>query len=130
TVRLRDRESRIPAGKPRCPADSLRKTAKTASAAGPGLPRLPEKLALLGRLLAQRAQQAGFRGRRTVRVAGAQLPELCGVARKGGVVQRQCEPDASALLDRLADPVDRGDQPRVIGLAADTERPRQIRWPD
>src|SRR5215472_16918958 len=57
--------------------------------AAPALSELPEELPGLCQLRMQRVQQAGFRGRCAIGVAGAERPELCRVARKSSVVERQ-----------------------------------------
>ena len=75
-------------------------------------------------------QQASFRRRRAIGVTGAEIPELSRITRKGGVIERQGQSCAGAVLDRPAHAVDRGNEPRMIGLAADAERTRQIRRAD
>src|SRR5215467_11841586 len=50
---------------------------------------LSKELPGLCQLRLQRVQQAGFRGRCAIGVAGAERPELCRVARKSSVVERQ-----------------------------------------
>src|SRR5438477_288426 len=75
-------------------------------------------------------QQASFRRRRAIGVTGAEIPELSRITRKGGVIERQGQSCAGAGLDRPAHAVDRGNEPRMIGLAADAERTRQIRRAD
>src|SRR6266851_1768637 len=82
---------------------------------------LPQELPLRRRLILHRAQEAGFRGRGAIRIAGAEFLELRRVAREGGVVQGQREPAAGACLYRRAHPVDRGDEARVVGVAADPQ---------
>src|SRR6266851_5975260 len=76
---------------------------------------LPQELPLRGGLVLHREQEAGFRGWGAIRIPGAELLELGGVAREGGVVERQCQPAAGALFHRLAHPVDRRDEARVVG---------------
>ena len=46
------------------------------------------------------------------------------------MIERQGEPRAGALPDRLAHPVDRRDKPGMVGLATHPERARQIGWAD
>ena len=83
---------------------------------------LAEEPALLRCLVLEGPQQARLGARRAIGVAGAERLELGGVTRIGGVVQRQREPRSGALFNCLADPVDRRDQSRVVGLTADAER--------
>jgi hypothetical protein len=61
-----------------------------------------------------------------VGVADAEFPELGGVAGEGAVVEGDRETDPAAVAHRGADAVDRGDELRMVRVAADAERARQV----
>jgi hypothetical protein len=87
---------------------------------------LSQQLPLFCRLITQRFEKPRLRGRGAVPIADAEFLELRGVAREGAVVERDREADIAAVAHGGADAVDRGDELRVVGMAADAERVRQV----
>ena len=85
---------------------------------------LSQQLPLFCRLIAQRFQKPRLRGRGAVRIADAEFLELGRIAREGAVIERDRKTDAAAVAHGGADAVDRGDELRVVGMAADAERSR------
>src|SRR5579862_941975 len=83
---------------------------------------LSQQFAGLRRLGLQRMQEPHLRGRRAIGVADAEFAELSRVAWKRGVRQRDRQADAAiGVAHCRAYPVDRFDQLRMIGLAADSQ---------